>query len=442
MKCLRLAAFFLLATIPLAAQSTFPAEQPKSQVEELIRHGDALAGAGDFDNAINAYSHACAQSRADHPGTSEGCGSVAIAAQRGWTYFKKGDCRSLPLAEKDFREATTLEPGNAELHSWLGSVLMGEGGDLVKLKELNCGHSKREREAYLDQAWSQFRIALNLDSTNVMYRAQFVALSEVLKRKPEYDGGVAREPDKAELSGFFAQHPELQAADSAAPDSLESLKAQADRQLSVERHKAVTAEQDAVTAAKEAIRAQPTDGFAWRKLGDAYFQLGDYKNAYDTMQEAIEIFKERFNKAPLPHECEAMKAYASRIGQAPLVCHDEAPTIVSMLASSYGQLATICDKLHKKREAARYRDSALRAFDVLRMMQPSSQGPAENGAPRPAQPRPVPRAVVPCPSPVHEICQGPAYGSSDWRDYNRCRAGNRREDALYDRCVEQQRRER
>jgi tetratricopeptide (TPR) repeat protein len=227
---------------------------------------------------------------------------------------------------------------------------------------------------------------------------------------------------------------------------LESLKALADSKLSGEHNKEVTAEQDAVTAAKKAIRAEPTDGFAWRKLGDAYLQLGDYKNAYDAMQEAIEIFREKFKKAPSPHECEAMKILAERQqpkGQTPLVCHDEAPTIVSMLASSYVQMADICEKLHKRHEARRYRDAALRAFDVLRMMHPSSQGLAANpGVEQPAsQPRRVPAlgTTVACPSPVHELCQGPAYGSSDWRDYNRCQAGNSREEAQYQRCLQEQR---
>jgi tetratricopeptide (TPR) repeat protein len=296
-------------------------------------------------------------------------------------------------------------------------------------KELNCGHSKREREAYLDQAWSQLRIAVNLDSANTLYREAFEGLSGALKRKPEY----------------------ANAQSSASSDSLESLTALADSKLSVEHNKEVTADRDAVAAAKEAIRAEPTDGFAWSKLGDAYFQLGDYKNAYDATQEAIEIFKEKFKKVPSPYVCEAEKIVAQRQqpnGQAPLVCHDEAPTIVSMLANSYLRMADICEKLHKRHEARRYTDAALRSFGVLRMMHPSSQAPAVNppvaqrpqsGTTSPAQSRPVPAqgAAVPCPSPVHEICQGPAYGSSDWRDYNRCRAGNRREDARYQQCLQQ-----
>lgn len=151
-----------------------------------LGYGEALVNIGDFDNAIDVFSRACAQSRADHPGTSGGCGSVAIAAERGWAYVQKGDCRSLSLAEKDFREAAALEPGDADLHFRLGHVLMGEG----ILKESNCGHSEREREAYFDQAWSQLRVAVNLDSANALYREEFVALSEILKRKPEYDGGT------------------------------------------------------------------------------------------------------------------------------------------------------------------------------------------------------------------------------------------------------------
>jgi tetratricopeptide (TPR) repeat protein len=265
---------------------------------------------------------------------------------------------------------------------------------------------------------------------------------------------------------------ESHVGDSAAPDSLESLKTLADSKLSVEHNKEVTVEQDAVAAAKEAIRADPTDGFAWSKLGDAYFQLGDYKNAKDATEKAIEIFTERFRKAPSPAECEGMKILSERQqpnGPARIVCHDEASTNLSMLASSYVQMATICHRLHKKREASRYENLALRAFDVMRLMQPSSRLPAtnaqvqhsqNNGAPRPTQTAPVspprpaltPAPPVPqCQLPVHELCQYPTfrpqpydpnnphpYVAPDTRDYDRCVVGNQREDARYQQCLQKQ----
>ena len=283
-----------------------------------VGYGNALASVGDFDNAINVYSRACPQSRADHPGTSGACGDAGIAADRGWAFFKKQDCGSLSLAEKDFREATALEPGRADLHCRLGTVLMGEGGSLVKLKELNCGHGKRERQTYLDQAWSQLRIAVNLDSSNAQCREAFVVLSEVLKRKPEYDGGIAKEPDKAELSKLLADHPQL-----VSPDSLESLESLQDAQISAENNKALA-------DAKEAVQLKPTDGLAWYHLGEAYMNLNDYETAEEPLKRALKLF----SAAP----------------------PDLNPsTSVQILVNTLLSLADVCDKLHRKREAEHYR---------------------------------------------------------------------------------------
>ena len=62
-------------------------------------------------------------------------------------------------------------------------------------------------------------------------------------------------------------------------------------------------------------------------------------------------------------------------------------------------------------------------------------------------------AAAVCPPPVHENCQMPPfnpqpydpnrpYKAPDMREYNRCMADNRREDARYQQCVEQEQRER
>jgi hypothetical protein len=63
-------------------------------------------------------------------------------------------------------------------------------------------------------------------------------------------------------------------------------------------------------------------------------------------------------------------------------------------------------------------------------------------------------AVSQCPQPVHETCQMPSfnpqhydpnnshpYNAPDMREYNRCMANNRREDARYQRCLKEERRE-
>jgi tetratricopeptide (TPR) repeat protein len=442
-----------------------------------VNYGSALVSIGDPDSAISFFSKVCAQSRSDHPGSSGSCGNARIVASRGWAYSNKGDCPSLSLAEKDYSEAVSVAPENAVFHSLLGDVLLNESG--MGTRDLKCAHSKHEREAYLDRAWSQYRSALNLDSANTMYRLVFVTLSELLKRKPEYNGGIAKEPDKAELSQLFAQHPaygkalaELETPNSAQPDSLESLKTLADSKLSVEHNKEVTAERDAVAAAKEAIRAEPTDGFAWGKLGDAYFQLGDYKNAKDATEKAVEIYTEKFKHRPNPLDREVELMLKGETKQNALArARDEDCEPIVMLAVYLNQLADICDKLHKKREASRYRDSALRAFDVMQTMQPISGAPAPQvrvgqqsgaGVTRPTQTaplspaRPALRLAPPLPQcqlPVHELCQYPTfhpqpydpnqpYRAPDTRDYDRCVLGNQREDARYQQCVQQAQRER
>lgn len=316
-------------------------------------YGSALSEMGDLDNAISVFSKACVQSRATRSETNGNCGSwvlfpflpgteVSVASARAWAYFKKGDCLSLSLAERDFIEAQSFEPGNQDLHERLGSVLMAEGlPDLA-----NCAHSQYEREDYLDRAWLQWRTALSLDSNNPIYRAEFVALSELLKRKPEYDGGLATEPTKNELEHFLTEHPITKSSEPS--DSLASLKALEEKALAADRNHDLVATQRDVADAKETIRVQPTDGFAWGKLGRAYLHLGDYKNAEEATQKAIEIFRERAKNVPPP-------VFTGK---------DERGTDLRMLGIYYEQLAEISDKLHKKRAAARYRDSAIRALDL------------------------------------------------------------------------------
>jgi tetratricopeptide (TPR) repeat protein len=277
----RLAAVVLLSVVALFSQGAKPPEQTESHVGRLIE----------------------------------------ILTQRGWAYFKKGDCPSLLLAEKDFSEAVSLEPGNPDLHGWLGTVLMGEGMENLS----NCAHSGLERTAYLEHAWSELRIAVNLDNSDTLNRGEFVTLSEVLKRKPEYDGGIAKEPDKAELSRLVANHPELV---SKSPDSLEYLESLEDTQLDSEHNKALA-------AAKQAVRLKPTDGYAWYSLGKAYMDLDDYKSAEEPLKRALKAF----SAGPAPS--------------------DNPQLAISMVASTSFALAEVCDKLHRKRDAERYRRGAL-----------------------------------------------------------------------------------
>lgn len=355
------------------------------------------------------------------------------------------DCHNLSLAQEDYEKAASLDPDEASIHFQLANALAAQGLPNIG----NCAHTDSEREVLLDRAWSESRTALDIDGKNVLYRGEFVALSELLKRKPEYNGGIAVEPNKNEISKWLADHPSAVSSEPSDSNSLESLESLTNNALDAEHNEEIASTQDAVTDAKEAIRAQPTDGFAWGKLGSAYLDLGDYKDAQEATKKAVEIFNERFKNAPPPVLDES----------------NEASTDLSMLGVYYQQLAEISEKLHKRREARRYRDLALRTFDLLRMIQPSSdssmpqtrvQQPETSNQTQtqtvPASPPSIPdlpRPAGPCPPPVHETCQMPPfnpqpydpdnpqpYKAPDMRGYDRCMAENQREDARYQQCVQ------
>ena len=190
------------------------------------------------------------------------------------------------------------------------------------MENSNCAYSKQEQTARLEHAWSELRIAVNLDSSNAVSRGEFVAVSEILKRKPEYNGGIAKEPDKRELSQLLPDH---------APDSVESLESLEDRQLAAEHN-------NALAAAKEAVRQRPTDGYAWFSLGKAYTDLDDYKSAEEPLKRALQALLAAKLDLTFP-----VNAQPSR----------------SMAGSTAGLLSVVCDRLHKKREANRYRNVAI-----------------------------------------------------------------------------------
>jgi tetratricopeptide (TPR) repeat protein len=267
-------------------------------------------------------------SQENHP--KQDGADVGQIASEGWSYLVKGGCANLSIAEKDFSQAVLLEPGNTDLHSRLGTVLMGEGMENLS----NCVHSKQERLAYLEHAWSELRIAINLDSANVMNREAFVTLSEILKRKPEYEGGIVKEPTKAERSQMLADHQAPKTPPSASLDSLESLE---DTQLNNEKSKALA-------SAKEAVSLKPTDGYAWYALGNAYSNLSDYKSAEESFKRAIDLFV----TAPLDTDFLLRKNGPNTRQPA-----------LTMLANTEVALADVYDHLNRKRDAARYRRAAL-----------------------------------------------------------------------------------
>jgi hypothetical protein len=214
----------LLSVATLPAQSTDTPGQAESHVRELVLEGTRLLAASNVDAALDDFRQAHSLAPEDveaiiglaraealhtdksgapnmqaeaqahyqealskHPTTEL---YVELYSERGWANFTKGDCSSLSLAERDFSEAVSLEPGNADLHFRLGGVFAAEG-----VEDLKCAHSEQEHTAFIEHAWSQYRSAVNLDRTNAQYREGFVLLSDVLKRKPEYEGGTEKQVD-------------------------------------------------------------------------------------------------------------------------------------------------------------------------------------------------------------------------------------------------------
>ena len=437
---------------------------PDLLAAEMV-YGNALRETGNLDSAIGVFSKACVQSRAAHPEANGACGVypvipfrpetvVSISSARAWTYFKKasvldpkGDCPTMSLAEKDFIEAVSFEPKNPDLHDRLGTVLMAEGSPNLA----NCARSQSEGEDYLDRAWYQFRAAVNLDSKNTLYRGQFVILSEVLKRRPEYDAGVATEPNKTEWQQFLTEHPEV-----ASSDSVLSLGSLQDAQFDAEHKKALA-------DAKEAVRLTPTDGYAWFSLGKAYMALQDYMAAEEPLQRALKAWE----AAPAPI-VEDLEKYRAQRGESKGNVEDidisgGVKQRFEMIAYTYLALADVCDHLNRKREAKRYRSRGFFIVDQQRERHSAASRPSaaaqqrtfsveQQGGLRQNQTKPLPRSsALPCPLPVHETCQMPPftpqpydpnnpqpYKAPDTRDYERCVLGNQREDARYQQCLQQQ----
>ncbi len=111
-------------------------------------------------------------------------------------------------------------------------------------------------------------------------------------------------------------------------DSLESLR---NAQINADNNKALS-------SAEEAVRLKPTDGYAWYSLGKAYIDLGDYKSAEEPLKTALKAFLSAPPDLTLPSNAQPSRTMAS--------------------TTSFF-LAEVCDKLHKKHEAARYRRGAL-----------------------------------------------------------------------------------
>ena len=121
--------------------------------------------------------------------------------------------------------------------------------------------------------------------------------------------------------------------------SVNSLEALEDTQLSAQHNKALT-------DAKEGVRLKPTDGFAWYALGKAYMDLDDYASAEEPFKRALRAL---------------LAAGPDRPGH-PL----REQTSLLMAANATNALAQVCDKLHRKREAERYRRSYLMLLDSMR----------------------------------------------------------------------------
>jgi len=128
---------------------------------------------------------------------------------------------------------------------------------------------------------------------------------------------------------------------------LESLE---DAQLSAAREKALA-------SAKEAVSQKPTDGYAWYHLGDAYRDLNDYKSAEEAFKRALDAF------IATPLDSHLLETLGPNAPQ-------PAATMIPLTGLA---LADVCDHLHKRREAERYRKGALAVFDIQRQQQAQTQ---------------------------------------------------------------------
>jgi hypothetical protein len=147
------------------------------------------------------------------------------------------------------------------------------------------------------------------------------------------------QPDAQSPGGAKPQTESVSGEPKAVPEppvSVESLGAMQDAQMSADNDKALA-------TAKEVVRQKPTDGFAWYTLGQAYVKLNDYKSAEEPLKRALKAFL----ASPPPS-------------------NPKDTSTMTMLATTSFALADVCDKLHKKREAERYRNSALMIVQTQR----------------------------------------------------------------------------
>lgn len=208
-----------------------------------------------------------------------------------------------------------------------------------------------------------------------------------------------------------------------------------------------------LSSAKQRVKQDPTNGNAWFFLGTAYQNLGDFQSAKEAFQSALTAYMKE------PPDWDAIV----RLGpDRPMQSH------LLSIANTDVSLATVCEKLHKKREASHYTNSALRIFAAVQAMpspaatrplsaaHPTSQS-AQRKVTESTSTRDSPslNAGSSCPLAIHEVCQMPPftpqaydptnpqpYKGPDTRDYDRCVVENQREDARYQQCLRQSRDER
>jgi tetratricopeptide (TPR) repeat protein len=231
----------------------------------------------------------------------------------GWYDFGRTyrELKNYEQATRAYREVTQLKPDYADAWFDLGYVLW--------------------TSQQIDAAVQAFRQVVHIKPD---YSVAWSSLGKIFESIGRYDDAIAAYKNMKPAYGQAGQRwMEL-----------------GDTFRSIKRYR------DAVSAYKESVLVEPTNGYVWGKLGKAFMDIEDYNSAEEATKRSVDIFTAEFKglKAPTPSDL--------------FSGHDKRTIITGMLATTWLQLAEICDKLHKRREAAGYRRSAERAFDLMQSM--------------------------------------------------------------------------
>jgi tetratricopeptide (TPR) repeat protein len=272
---------------------------------ESDERGDSALQARQYEQAMLAYRESVRINPNDARAW-QGLGSSYLALQQ------------YSDAVKSYEEASKRAPKDPHVWRSLGLAYTGQAqyNNALSAFQLSVGLNADDTRCWYDLAQTYRRLG-NVDQAIRAYRQiiqlkpdsprAWYELGSVLQATGNNDGAIEA----------LRQAVHLEAND---PDAWDSLA----RVLSSANHQS-----EAISAYKEVTRLRPTDKFAWGNLGQAYLAIDDYKNAEEPFKKAVE---------------------ASAV--AAMTTQDH--TALDMIPIYWSQLALICEKLHRKREAQNY----------------------------------------------------------------------------------------